>query len=181
MRLALPFIVVAAGCGSTAEHRSPLLPSEFHLFASHYEADGSGAARRANDSGERWPIDMTSAGYQIGAGLTWSLSAPSSSKASLDMLSELRAMRHDMSVRDSRPTPVVVQQAKTPELPPWLAVLLTPRARTVDEDHHAEHHVPGDSDGETSWTRIASAVAVFATAVAAVLAHVRGNNADAEA
>lgn len=93
MRLAVAFLLVAAGCASTGD-RSPLLPSYFEVHASRLDTDARGAIGQSDI-----PIVASGEDYALGATLGWNFLRPYDYRDSFDAISEsIVGMREDFRI-----------------------------------------------------------------------------------
>ena len=165
MRYAAFALLALVGCVSQDGRRSPLLPTEFHLFGSRSWADSSGDIGPRGDP--NWNLDTSgsSDGYAIGAGFTWLIGPVASSPAMHDLVRELKYQR-----ATAAPAPVVVVPVPVLE---------------VDPDDDPDHvHEPGqgptgpvpvvvEGANDSIWIPLIGALSLLATAVAGYLGRER--------
>jgi len=118
MRWLLAILIVAPGCLAPREHRSPLLPDEFHLFASRSDFSDTGAITRA-DALANYGASSDGKAYTLGAGLTWDLNRPARRKCASYALPEIPELVTPQPL-EPQPTPI-----EEPETLDDLAKLLT--------------------------------------------------------
>lgn len=181
MRLAL-VAVLAASCASPEDGRSPLAPSEFHLFGSRSWADADGDIGPRGDP--NWNLDTSSSsdGWSLGAGFTWLIGAPASSPAMRELVREMKIARASALVpgapfRVDVPVAVTVQPVPAGGLPPDAGDTVG----APDPDHV---HDPGqgpsgpvpvtvEGANDSIWIPLIGSLSLLATAVAGYLGRER--------
>lgn len=172
MRLALAALL-AVSCASPEDGRSPLTPTEFHLFGSRSWADHDGSIDGRGDPWS-WGTSGDSDGWSLGAGLTWAIGAPASSPAMRELVREMKLARA-APVQSGVPFRIDVPVALTVQPVPAED---PPDAGDPDGAPDPDHvHEPGQGPSgpvpvsiegakDDVWIRLLGSLALLATAAA---------------
>jgi hypothetical protein len=167
MRPAALLLAALAGCTTTEEGPSPLLPTEFHVFYTVGDGDGSGSLSR--DGGHYDSKSYSSSSdvdYQaVTAGLTWGrLFGPSKGELAMQRAARAMTIAANMMAAREQPPPaitfeeiqVTVEEEPDPE---------------PEQEPTPEEPVPVTLESASAdvWTPLISAMTTLALAVAAYL------------